>query len=173
MNNIFIFLLAVTWLMNSASAATPASHCLANETTLFTCTLTNKKIVSLCSTKKTPRDTGYLQYRFGVLGRVELAIPNKKSGIPVFALVHSKDKYTEYDKIAIVSEPLTYNIESYRQFKKLKDGYPTPKSNDSLTIEDSRKSVWEGNKVFTSNCSPLAAPLDIEIISKMTGIKAE
>lgn len=174
MHKILVTLLALGGILNIALAETTASHCVSNESTLFSCNLNNRKIVSLCATKKTPSDSGYLQYRFGELGRIEIAIPKKKSGIPNLLLVHSKDKYLEYNKVAIVNEPLAYNIESFRQFKKInKDGYPTTKSSDSLNVEDSGKSVWEGNKVYSSNCSTLVTPIDAKAIAKITGIKVE
>ena len=54
----------------------PVSHCLPTESTAFSCTLTNGKNVSICTTPNF-EDTleGQLVYRYGKLGAVELSYP--------------------------------------------------------------------------------------------------
>lgn len=160
---------------SSALADVAPTLCASNETNLFSCTLSDKKLVSLCTSKKTASDNGYVQYRFGLPGKIEVALPRKKAGLPAISLLYSKNRYLEYNRLAIENEPFTYNIESFRQFKKInRDGYPTTKSSDTLSIEDANKTVWEGNKVYTSTCNPLAASaIDARLIAKITGLKAE
>jgi hypothetical protein len=57
-----------------AGAAEP-SHCSADESVVFSCLLRNAKVVSLCSSRVLAKDAGYLQYRYGPQGRVELEYP--------------------------------------------------------------------------------------------------
>lgn len=156
-------------------AAEPnASFCTQDETTLFNCQLQDNKAVSLCASKQSPQENGYLQYRYGRVGeRVEMLIPRTRSGIPKLELVQHKDSYLEYNKVAIQNPPWTYKIESYRRFKKLKNGYPTHKNADSLAIEDDRKSVFEGNVTYSSECATVGDPVDAVDISKMTDIKLQ
>ncbi len=106
MIKIFVSLLLFTGIaINPGWTETTVSHCTSNETILFSCVLKNQKIVSLCSTQKSPEDSGYIQYRFGANRRIELLIPKKRVGIPDLALVHNKTKYLEYNKVAIINEP--------------------------------------------------------------------
>ncbi|MCX7086673.1 MAG: hypothetical protein NTV00_01335 [Methylococcales bacterium] len=174
MKKISLIFCSTVGIMNPAVAETTASHCTGNENTVFTCNLNNKKVVSLCSTKKASNDSGYLQFRFGEIGKIQLFIPKSKSGIPKLSLLYTNDKFLEINKVAIINEPFTYAIESYRQLKKTnKDGYPTTKSSDALNVTDSRKTVWEGNITYSSNCSKLGSKINAVTIAKLTGIKVE
>jgi hypothetical protein len=60
----------------AARPVRPASHCTAAESTAFSCTLTNGKNVSICSTPNFEETMeGQLVYRYGKLGAVELSYP--------------------------------------------------------------------------------------------------
>jgi hypothetical protein len=65
----------------SASAYAAPSLCLADEAKIFSCAA-GKKIISVCSSKDLAADRGYLQYRFGSSGKVELTIPADRSVLP-------------------------------------------------------------------------------------------
>jgi hypothetical protein len=53
--------------------------CKLEETTVFSCALPKKKIVSLCASKDASENTGYMQYRFGRnISSIELEYPHKK-----------------------------------------------------------------------------------------------
>ena len=55
------------------------SLCENTEKVVFSCTITKAaKIVSLCSSKELTKDRGYLQYRFGFPGKVELEFPKER-----------------------------------------------------------------------------------------------
>lgn len=57
----------------------PASLCNADETIIFNCTIKeNAKLVSLCSSREFTKDKGYIQYRFGRPGKVELEFPKSR-----------------------------------------------------------------------------------------------
>ena len=65
----------------AASNAIPVpSLCEKAEKVVFTCQLKNSaKVVSLCSSSKLTKTEGYLQYRFGVPGKIELEYPRQRS----------------------------------------------------------------------------------------------
>ena len=57
----------------------PGSLCENTEKVVFSCTITKAaKIVSLCSSKELTKDRGYLQYRFGLPGKIELEFPKER-----------------------------------------------------------------------------------------------
>lgn len=53
------------------------SHCTSQELIIFNCSI-GKKIASVCASHSLSPQSGYLQYRFGVVGSPELIIPNRK-----------------------------------------------------------------------------------------------
>ncbi len=63
------------------SAPPAASLCAADEQVIFSCALkAPARLVSLCGSKTLTRDEGYVQYRFGRPGRVELEFPKDRAG---------------------------------------------------------------------------------------------
>ncbi|HEY6093657.1 MAG TPA: hypothetical protein VIU93_01770 [Gallionellaceae bacterium] len=69
----FALLLFAAW--SPVSLASQAStHCSKQEQVVFSCHA-GKKILSLCMSKPVAGQGGYLQYRFGALGRPELIFP--------------------------------------------------------------------------------------------------
>ncbi len=60
--------------MMSTAVLAADSHCTAAEETVFSCDL-GKKVVSVCASKPLTTDSGYLQYRYGMLGKPELLFP--------------------------------------------------------------------------------------------------
>ena len=56
------------------------SHCKIDEKIIFSCLLKkNKKIVSICASNNFSAHDGYLQYRFGKKGKIELVLPVSES----------------------------------------------------------------------------------------------
>jgi len=54
--------------------------CAADERVIFSCALKQPaKIVSVCASKDLTSDKGYLQYRFGLPGKVELEFPQDRT----------------------------------------------------------------------------------------------
>jgi hypothetical protein len=63
----------------TASAVQTPSHCGPSEAIIFSCRIKGStKIVSLCASKQLSKEAGYLQYRFGRPGAVELTFPEEK-----------------------------------------------------------------------------------------------
>lgn len=70
-------------LLATGAGATPALQpgtlCQADEQVLFSCPVKKgKKIASLCGSKDLTDKTGYLQYRFGRAGSIELEFPKER-----------------------------------------------------------------------------------------------
>lgn len=61
--------------------AAPPTLCQADEDNIFNCHA-GKKVISVCASKDASADHGYLQYRFGAPGKVELTVPNERSVHP-------------------------------------------------------------------------------------------
>lgn len=63
----------------AALAETP-SHCAPSEQILFHCRMRDStKILSVCAARELSATSGYLQYRFGRPGKVELEFPQEKT----------------------------------------------------------------------------------------------
>ena len=53
------------------------THCLKEEKTLFSC-LVGKQIASICTSQDLSPTAGYMQYRYGSSGKVEISLPQPK-----------------------------------------------------------------------------------------------
>lgn len=63
-----------------APAPAPASATLCEAgVTVFSCETTNGKVVSICASPEVSRDSGWVQYRFGRPGALELVVPKTPS----------------------------------------------------------------------------------------------
>ncbi|HEX8097265.1 MAG TPA: hypothetical protein VF507_04490 [Pyrinomonadaceae bacterium] len=61
------------------ATAPPISLCAADETVVFSCTTKGAgKLVSLCGSKQLDEKRGYVQYRFGRPGKVEMEFPRTR-----------------------------------------------------------------------------------------------
>ena len=66
---------------NSASADNERpfqSLCEPTEKTIFSCGFENNRLVSICASTNVAKEAGYVEYRYGKLGAIELSLPNKK-----------------------------------------------------------------------------------------------
>ena len=61
------------------SVAPAATLCENTEKVVFSCQLKSGKVVSLCGSSKFTKSDGYLQYRFGLPGKLELEYPQQRS----------------------------------------------------------------------------------------------
>lgn len=62
---------------SSSAFAAEATHCAADEKIVFSCSM-GKKVASVCASKDAAKDKGYVQYRFGAIGKPEMTYPEKK-----------------------------------------------------------------------------------------------
>lgn len=162
------YLLLMFLFTNTAFAA---SLCKPEETVFFSCQLMNQKIISVCGSKDLSRNQGYMQYRFGKVSKVELQIPKENQGFPNISMSRRVDPYSEYYGMSFNVGAFVYEITSYRQRQlNNKDGYPTSPSSDSLGVRDSRKSMREGDIVFSNECQQIGQAIRLQDISQKTGI---
>jgi hypothetical protein len=81
----------VLWLLgaNAARGAPIAHHCAPGEQVVMSCTIEGKtKVLSLCASPGATAEQGYLQYRYGNPGNVELEYPSDRSVPPGRAFEH-------------------------------------------------------------------------------------
>jgi hypothetical protein len=64
------------------AAVNSKSLCQAREQTIWTCTTTRNKIASVCASRSLTEDRGYVQYRFGTPGKIELEFPKARQDSP-------------------------------------------------------------------------------------------
>lgn len=107
-----VIIVASLCLSALAVSATPAqlqvgSLCESSETIIFNCTVAKAKIVSLCSSKELTKDRGYLQYRFGLPGKIELEYPKQREQ------TQSAFKYSHYFRAQFDQTELSFTSDGY------------------------------------------------------------
>lgn len=119
---LFVIILSATHISVKISASAhssqpfnstkPASLCTQGERVVWSCeTAKEKKLASLCGSKDLSKTQGYLQYRFGRVGQVEMEFPRARVN------TQSAFKYSRYTrplvtylKLEFVNDGFTYTI---------------------------------------------------------------
>ena len=98
--------------MLEASPLASTSLCNKDEKVVFSCPLRRSaKIVSLCSSQKLTKDGGYLQYRFGVPGKIELEFPEvRDDSLKVFQYGHYFRAKVDSTEISFSRNGYTYSV---------------------------------------------------------------
>ena len=104
-----------TWAGNKSQAAItpdqtlqPNSLCARDERIIFSCPVRKPaKIVSLCASKNLTSDRGYLQYRFGLPGKVELEFPKDRTG------TQQQFQYTHYFRAQVDLTEISFTNNGY------------------------------------------------------------
>ena len=92
----------------NAQAVKTTSLCGKGEKTIFTCPVKpSTKIVSLCSSAKLTKTEGYLQYRFGLPGKVELEYPKDRTGS------HDAFAYSHYFRAKVDLTEISFSLDGY------------------------------------------------------------
>ncbi|HEV8721166.1 MAG TPA: hypothetical protein VGW77_11065 [Candidatus Binatia bacterium] len=113
MSLMLAILLAANYSTASAAAAqsdSPAnSLCRSEEQIFFSCPIAaSVKAVSLCGSKTIDSRRGYIQYRFGQTGAVELQFPRERANTQrVF-------RYAKYFRAQVQRTEITFDNEDYR-----------------------------------------------------------
>ena len=82
--------------------------CANDERIIFSCPVKRPaKIASLCASKDLTSDRGYLQYRFGLPGKVELQYPKGRAG------TQQKFQYTHYFRARFDMTEISFNVNGY------------------------------------------------------------
>jgi len=86
----------------------PNTLCATNERVIFSCPVKRPaKIVSVCASKDLASDRGYLQYRFGVPGKIELEYPRERTG------TQQKFQYRHYFRAQFDTTSLGFTIDGF------------------------------------------------------------
>ncbi len=86
----------------------PTTLCAKDERVIFSCPVKRPaKIVSLCASKDLTSDRGYLQYRFGLPGKIELEHPKDRQG------TQQKFHYTHYFRAQFDLTEIGFTIDGY------------------------------------------------------------
>ena len=70
-------LFTIALIATTSTFAAETTHCSADENVMFSCSV-GKKTASVCASKDAAKDKGYVQYRFGAIGKPEMTFPAKK-----------------------------------------------------------------------------------------------
>jgi len=63
------------------AAGTSNTHCASDEQTIFSCPIAHtQKVLSVCGSKRLGSNEGFLQYRYGSVGKIELTYPQSRTG---------------------------------------------------------------------------------------------
>ena|SRR5947209_3896989 len=82
--------------------------CNANEDVIFNCEVAGKgKVVSLCGSKQFDRQQGYLQYRFGKSGAIELEYPHERQN------TQAAFKYSRYTRALVTLLTVRFETNGY------------------------------------------------------------
>ena len=91
------------------SALQPNTLCAKDERIIFSCPVKRPaKIVSVCASKDLTSDHGYLQYRFGLPGKIELEFPKDRNG------TQQKFQYTHYFRARFDLTQINFAIDDYQ-----------------------------------------------------------
>ena len=111
---LILFLLAAFSTQNSLKASSqPGTRqagtlCARDERIIFSCPIRRPaKIVSLCASKDLTSERGYLQYRFGVPGKIELEFPQDRTA------TQQKFQYTHYFRAQFDLTEISFMIKGY------------------------------------------------------------
>ena len=109
-----VCLLAISALDDSSRASSqpgklqPGTLCASDERVIFSCPVKRPaKIVSVCASKELTSDRGYLQYRFGLPGKIELEYPKDRKGTP------EQFHYTHYFRAQFDLTEISFTINGY------------------------------------------------------------
>jgi hypothetical protein len=86
----------------------PNTLCAKDERVIYSCPVKRPaKIVSICASKNLTSDQGYLQYRFGLPGKIELEYPTDRKG------TQQKFQYTHYFRARFDLTSINFNLDGY------------------------------------------------------------
>ena len=91
----------------NAEPAKATSLCARDEKTIWSCETTKRKIVSICSSSQLDKQSGYVQYRFGLPGHVELEYPQQREN------TQTAFAYFRYTRPLVTYLGLRFKIKEY------------------------------------------------------------
>jgi len=137
----------------------PNTLCAKDERVIFACALRRPaKIVSVCASKNLTRETGYLQYRFGLPAKIELEYPKERTG------TQQKFEYTHYFRAQFDLTEINFTIDgvNYSVFDDYNGEEKPAQSSEGVAIN------WPGtNKEevrYTCRTKPKADYADLQAV---------
>ena len=128
----------------------PHSHCLANEHIVFNCGV-GSKVASVCARRVAGSDLVAPQYRFGLLGSIELAIPNQVARESTDSIRYKERAATSSFASYLRFQNARY---SYLVFEASERGPNDPRTGVSTRVESYGLAVvLEGKKIQRLRCS--------------------
>lgn len=91
----------------NAEPVKATSLCARDEKTIWSCETTKRKIVSICSSGQLDKQSGYVQYRFGLPGHVELEYPQQREN------TQTAFAYFRYTRPLVTYLGLRFKIKEY------------------------------------------------------------
>ena len=74
-------LILICTLFSSVSVFGAENHCAPDEQVIFSCGVKgSSKVLSVCASRQLTKGRGYIQYRFGAVGKNELEFPSSREG---------------------------------------------------------------------------------------------
>ena len=132
--------------------------CEKGERVIFSCPVKRPaKIVSLCASRTLTSETGYLQYRFGLPGKIELEFPKDRTG------TQQKFQYTHYFRAQFDLTEISFTNDGYEY--EITDDYngeekpPQTIQGVSVTAPGKPKEVS-----FTCRTKPKADYTDLQAV---------
>jgi hypothetical protein len=153
MRNLLIAVLAL-FAVDYANADSEKSHCSLSEQTYFNCRVRGSdKVASVCGSgyNEEQKTSGYLQYRFGSMGKLEMVYPPQAKADEMqdrFTFSASRNSsYSQYDlELQFTNLGYAYAIHSSETHKQEAVSYSS-----SMT-------VWRLNDPCKINCPRFASP---------------
>lgn len=97
------------WTTIEAGLQTPKTLCEQNEQVVFSCNMQKSaKLLSICTSKKIDAQNGYVQYRFGLPGKVELEFPTERKD------TQSAFGYSRYTRPLVTLLSLQFESNGYK-----------------------------------------------------------
>jgi hypothetical protein len=126
---------------NDANATSQASLCQPGERVVFSCGLKRPaKLVALCASKSLTKESGYLQYRFGVPDKIELEYPKQREGsTQLFRYHHYFRAQVDLTEISFTNDGVEYTVfDNYNGEEK------PAVSEEGVTVSDKGKDTTLG-----------------------------
>ena len=146
---------------SSAGAPVPNTLCAKEERVIFSCLLRRPaKMVSVCASKDLTSDKGYLQYRFGLPGKIELEFPRDHAN------TQQQFEYSHYFRARVDLTEINFTVDgvSYSVFDDYQGEEKPEVSEQGVAIN------WPGTEKkevrYTCAAKPKADYADLQAVLK-------
>ena len=88
------------------------NHCAPDEQVIFSCGIKgSSKVLSVCASRQLTKDKGYIQYRFGAVGKSELEFPSSREGSQTrFSYSHYFRMQVDRTEVRFTSGKYEYSV---------------------------------------------------------------